>query len=321
MVGRKVSILIASRNAKGDLPKLFESLKKITYPRRLYEIVFVDDGSTDGSWKMAREFGARVFRFDKRQGRAKARNKALQLARHPIVAWIDSDCEIADRRWIENMMKHLKGKTIGVAGNQLKPKCGLPRVLYYLPGTAYTADKTEEASFAPTTSSLFLKKPIIDAGGFDSSLVTAEDLELCWRLGSKGYKFVKTPEAAIYHNFRATMSGFAKQQYERGVFGGHLFRKKDMGPIWRIVNNLIFFLPFAGIAAILFPQILWALPITPLVFHVGLGYVNFFPAVLWLYVRSEKSFVGALQLIAAEYVKTYATLLGLLAYQLKNIRN
>lgn len=320
MAGRKVSILIASRNAKEDLPKLFASLRKITYPRRLYEIVFVDDGSTDESWKVAKKFGARVFRFETRQGRAKARNKALQLARHQMVAWIDSDCEIADKDWIQNMMKHLKGKVIGAAGSQLKPRSGLPRVLYYLPGTAYSAGKVEEASFAPTTSSLFLKKPLLEAGGFDPSLITAEDLELCWRLSGMGFKFVKTREAAIYHNFRATMSGFARQQYERGVFGGHLFRKRDMGAAWKVVNNLIFLAPFAGIAVILFPQLLWAFALGPLLLHVGLGYVNLFPAVLWNYLRNERSVVGAAQLIAAEYVKMYATLLGLLAYQLKSLR-
>lgn len=320
MGGKKVSILIVSRNAKQELPSLFSSLRKITYPRRLYEVVFVDDGSTDGSWKIARKFGARVFRFKERQGRAKARNKALELAKHPIIAWIDSDCEIADRDWVQNMMKHLRNRTVGVAGNQLKPRKGLPRVLYYLPGTAYVANKVEEASFAPTTSSMFLKKPLIEAGGFDPKLITAEDLELCWRLGEKGYRFVKTPEAAIYHNFRATMSGFARQQYERGIFGGHLFKMRDMGLIWRIVNNLVFITPFVGIAALLFPALLWIFAIAPLILHIGLGYVNFFPSVLWRYVKSERNITGAVQLIVAEYVKTYATLLGLLVYQLRNIK-
>ncbi|MBI4894346.1 MAG: glycosyltransferase [Candidatus Aenigmarchaeota archaeon] len=318
---RKVSILIASRNARDDLPKLFASLGKISYPKSMYEVVFVDDGSTDGSWEIARKFGARVFRFKERRGRAEARNKALRLAKHPLVAWIDSDCEIADRDWIQNMMKHIGGKVVGVAGNQLRPRSGLSRVLWYLPGTAYTAGHPGPASFAPTTSSLFLKKPLLEVGGFDPKMITAEDLEICWRLGERGYRFVKTNEAEIYHNFRSTMTGFERQQFERGEFGAYLFRKYDRGVLWKKMDKMIFLMPFAGTAVLLFPSLIWVPVVAPALFHFGLGYVNFFPAVMWNYLKNERSPLGLLQLVAAEYVKTYATLLGMLAYQIKNLKN
>lgn len=316
----RVSILIIGRNTKDELPRLLKSFKKLTYPRKLYEIVFVDDGSTDGSWKIAEKFGARVFRFKKRQGRARVRNKALSLARHPAIAWIDSDCEIQDPHWIENMLKHLGGKVIGVAGNQLKPLGGLSRVIWYLPGMAYLADKPQEVSFAPTTSSLFVKKPLLEVGGFDENLITAEDLELCWRLGKKGYKFLQIPEGAITHHFRSSFKGFAKQQYERGIFGGYLFRKYGKGIVSKVMDNIIFFMPILGFVILLWPQILYLIAIFPLVIHAGLGYFNFFPKVLWNYFKNERNFAGVIKLIISEYVKTFTLFGGLLDYQLKNLK-
>ncbi len=316
----KVSILIIGRNTKDELPRLLNSFKKLTYPRKLYEIVFVDDGSTDGSWRIAKKFGARVFRFEKRQGRARVRNKALSLARYPIIAWIDSDCEIQDPHWIENMLKHMTGKVIGVAGNQLKPLGGLSRVIWYLPGMAYLANEPKEVSFAPTTSSLFVKKPLLQAGGFDENLITAEDLELCWRLGKKGYKFLQIPEAAITHHFRSSFRSFAKQQYERGIFGGYLFRKYGKGTAGKIMDNFIFFMPILGFAILLWPQILYVIAIFPLFIHAGLGYFNFFPKVLWYYLKNEKNLAGTFKLVVAEYVKTFTLLGGLLDYQLKNLK-
>ena len=136
-------------------------------------------------------------------------------AKHPYIAWIDSDCEIVDRDWIESMMKHLKGSVIGVAGNQLKPKKGLSRIAWYLPGMAVRVDSEKTASWAPTTSSLFVKSPLLRSK-FKESLITAEDLEICWRLARKGYEFKQIPEAEIVHHFRTTLSKFAEQQYERG---------------------------------------------------------------------------------------------------------
>lgn len=317
---QRVSILVVGRNARDELPRLFGSLRKLTYPRRLYEIVFVDDGSTDGSLAIAKKFGARAFRFEKRQGRARVRNKALRLAKYPIIAWIDTDCEIQDPRWIENMLRHIKGKVIGVAGNQLRPLGGLSRVVWYLPGMAYLADRPREATFAPTTSSLFVKKPLLEVGGFDESLVTAEDLEICWRLGRKGYRFVQTPESAIVHNFRSSFRGFARQQYERGVFGGQLFRMYKKNFSSRLMDKTIFFMPVLGFAILLWPQILYAIALFPLLLHAGLGYFNFFPSVLWNYMKKERNALGAITLIVAEYIKTFALLGGLLRYQLRNLK-
>jgi glycosyltransferase involved in cell wall biosynthesis len=316
----KVSILIIGRNTKDELPRLLKSFKKLTYPRRLYEIVFVDDGSTDESWKIAEQFGARVFRFMKRQGRARVRNKALKMARYPIIAWIDSDCEIQDPHWIENMLKYLKGDVIGVAGDQLKPLGGLSRVIWYMPGMAYLAKKPKEVSFAPTTSSLFVKKPLLEIGGFDEKLITAEDLELCWRLGKKGYKFMQIPKAAITHHFRSSFKGFAKQQWERGVFGGYLFRKYGNGIFAKLMDKALFFMPLLGIAILLWPQLLLAIAIFPLFVYLGLNYVNSFPAVIGNYYRNEKSLIGVAKLIVAQYIKTFTLIGGLLQYQLQNLK-
>lgn len=316
----RISILIIGRNASDELPRLFKSFRKLTYPKSLYEVVFVDDGSTDDTWKIAKKFGARVFRFGKRQGRARARNKALSLARNQIIAWIDTDCEIEDPRWIENMLKNIGGKVIGVAGNQLKPRGGLSRVIWYLPGIAYLSGKPKEASFAPTTSSMFLKKPLQRIGGYDENLITAEDLEICWRLGKKGYKFMQIPQSAITHHFRSSFRGFARQQYERGIFGGYLFRKYDKGVAGKIIGNLIFLMPLLGIAVLLWPQILYVVALFPIFLHVGLGYFNFFPGILWRYLKNERDASGVFKLIVAEYIKTFTLLGGLLSYQLRNLK-
>jgi glycosyltransferase involved in cell wall biosynthesis len=315
-----VSILIVGRNGKDELPKLFNSLKKITYPKNNYEIVYVDDGSTDGSWEIAEKFGARVFRFMKRQGRARVRNKALRLAKYPLIAWIDTDCEIQDPRWIENMLKYIKGDVIGVAGNQLKPHGGLARVIWYMPGMAYLSTKPKEATFAPTTSSLFVKKHLLEVGGYDESLITAEDLEICWRLGKKGYKFMRIPEAAIIHNFRSSFTGFARQQWERGVFGGYLFRKYGNNLFSKLMDNIIFLMPIFGVAVLLWPQILYLVAIFPLFVYLGLNYVNFFPGILGNYFRKEKNIGGVFKLIVAEYIKTFTLIGGLLQYQIQNLR-
>lgn len=316
---KKVSILIVSRNAKKDLPRLFKSINRLTYPKKFLEVVYVDDGSTDGSIEVAKKFGAKVYRFEKRQGRARVRNFALKKAKHPIIAWIDSDCEIKDKDWIQNMLKHLKGKVIGVAGNQLKPPRGLSRVAWYLPGMAVVVDREKFASWAPTTSSMFVKKLLLKAK-FDENLITAEDLEICWRLARKGYKFKQVPNAEIIHYFRTTFSKFADQQYERGIFGGHLLAKYGKSFISKVMVNSFFLLVALLLALVFFPQLIWLVLIFPLVFYSGLGYFELFPSVVWKYLKKEKSFSGFVDLIVLQYIRTFALFAGLVAFHLKRMK-
>jgi glycosyltransferase involved in cell wall biosynthesis len=315
----KVSILIVSRNSRDDLVRLFNSIKKLTYPKRMMEVVYVDDASFDGSIEVAKKFGARVYAFKKRQGRAKVRNFALSKARYPVIAWIDSDCEIVDKNWIQNMAKHLKGNVIGVAGNQLKPSKGLSRIAWYLPGMAVMVKKEKFASWAPTTSSMFVKKPLLQAK-FNGKLITAEDLEVCWRLAKKGYRFKQIPQAQIIHHFRTTFLKFAEQHYERGIFGGHLMR--DYGTLLsRIVSRLSFMsIPLLLALFVSFPvATLSLLALFPLFVYVGLGNVGFFPSVISNYIKSEKSFAGVLKLTALQYVRTFTLLGGLIAFSLRNL--
>lgn len=314
-----VSILIVARNAENDLPKLFRTIQKLNYPKKKLEIIYVDDGSTDKSTSVAKKYSDKVFHFEKRQGRARVRNFALKKAKYDLITWIDADCKIVDRNWIQNMLKHLKGKVIGVAGTQLKPRKGLARISWYLPDLAVVAKKEKFASWAPTTSSLFLKKPLLDAGGFDEKLITSEDLELCWRLEKKGYKFKQIPEAKIIHNFRSTFESFAEQQFERGYFGGYMFRKYGKSFFAKIFNEFYIYFGIFLILAFLFNEILIVAALFPLFFFIGLGYLRFFPKFLAKYLREEKNFSGFLKLIALQYLRTVALLLGLLKYQIDNL--
>ncbi len=314
-----ISILIVSRNDESGLKRLFNSMKKLNYPKRKLEIVFVDDGSSDNSSEVARKFGARIYRFEERQGRARVRNFALKKAKSKIIAWIDSDCEIKDRNWLQNMLKHIDGDVIGVAGTQLKPPTGLSRIAWYLPGLALVTKKEKLSSWAPTTSSLFLKKPLLDIGGFDKNLVTAEDLEICWRLSKKGYRFKQIPEAKIIHNFRTTFSGFIKQQYERGIYGGTLARDKK-GFLAKFLNSFLYIFLIGITFAIFYPILILLAFAFPLIFYTDLYSMYFLPKIVFRYFKEEKSLTGIFKLVALAYIRNFALALGLLTYQIKHLK-
>ena len=90
----KVSVLIAIYNARNTLYQCFDSLLMQTFDD--WEAICVDDGSTDGSWRMVQEYVKGDSRFKgirlmKNRGQAYARNQALNQAQGEYVAFLDSD--------------------------------------------------------------------------------------------------------------------------------------------------------------------------------------------------------------------------------------
>lgn len=317
----KVSILIVSRNAAKDLPRLFRSIKKLKYPKKNLEVIFVDDASSDNSIEIAAKFGAQTFRFEKRQGRAKVRNFALKKASYNLIAWIDSDCEIVDEYWIQNMLKYLKGKVVGVGSPQLKPKDSLlQKTIWYLPGMAIPRGP-KKASWAPTTGSLFYKRALKEIGGYDENLITSEDLDACWKLSRKGYEFFWSDRAEIIHHFRATLTSFIKQHFERGIYGAVLAEKnrKQFPYIYNILKYSLVWVPiFLIFLYSINPILISLLLLFPLFIYLSsnFSFVRFYPKLMLEVLFKERDIRFLFILLVLAYARFIPLFLGVWRYYL-----
>lgn len=85
----KVSVIIPVYNGGNSFRRCLSSLAKTMPPPE--EIIVVADGDTDGSWLVAKEFGAHVLRINTRSGPARARNLGARAARGEILFFVDAD--------------------------------------------------------------------------------------------------------------------------------------------------------------------------------------------------------------------------------------
>ncbi len=104
----KISAVICTRNRKDPLLKALEQLRRQTLPEESYEILVVDNGSTDGTAQMiqSRFADARNLRmvFEPQAGLSRARNRGWRNARAGYVAYLDDDAEV-EPAWLENILK------------------------------------------------------------------------------------------------------------------------------------------------------------------------------------------------------------------------
>lgn len=122
---KKISIVITTYNRARLLEKCIESVMYQDYPVNMFEIIVVNDCSTDNTAKMLKSFGSskasrkyskiRVITHEKNKGEAGARNTGIKTARFEIISFLDDDCTVG-RKWLRSIDSAFKKGVAGVEG-------------------------------------------------------------------------------------------------------------------------------------------------------------------------------------------------------------
>lgn len=106
----RISVVIPAYNEERYLPFCLEALLNQTYPKDKYEVIVVDNNSTDETAETARSYGARVL-MEKRQGHVFALNKGMKAAKYEIIAVTDADTEV-NNKWLATIEKAFRDKEV-----------------------------------------------------------------------------------------------------------------------------------------------------------------------------------------------------------------
>jgi len=104
---QKISVIVPFYNAKTYLRSCITALLAQDYPVDDYEVILVDNNSTDGSAEIAKQFSRIKVLVERRQGAYAARNKGLAEAGGTIIAFTDADC-VPERDWLCTIAKAMR---------------------------------------------------------------------------------------------------------------------------------------------------------------------------------------------------------------------
>jgi glycosyltransferase involved in cell wall biosynthesis len=237
-----VSVVVASYNGDRTLKACLQSLENLNYPD--YEIILVDDGSTDTTAQIAAKFPkVRYFRHPTNLGLSVARNTGIAAAAGEIVAFTDSDCR-ADEDWLYFLVGDLLDSGfVGIGGPNLLPPEDSPvaaAVMVSPGGPAHVMLTDRQAEHIPGCNMAFYKWALAEVGGFDPIFHKAgDDVDLCWRLQQGRHEIGFSPAAFVWHFRRSNVRDYLKQQQGYGEAEALLVRKHPEffnsfgGGIWR----------------------------------------------------------------------------------------
>jgi glycosyltransferase involved in cell wall biosynthesis len=260
-----MSIVVITYNGEAALASVLESLIQQTYPKDSYEIVLVDDGSTDSTPLIVANYPeVSYLRLETNQGISAARNAGLQFCHGEIYVNFDDDC-IADSNWLEKLAEvYRQNDTIGVGGTLIMPESNAKLISRYLSMCDFYVgirqDYTDETHLRPLlrlwrylkagfhsdfpesdlievnelygANSSFPKKILQDVGGWQPKMSGIEDRDISYRIRLKypGHSFHQTSAAKLMHSGSHSFSQYFMRPLRRGPMNLRFYKSIGQTP-------------------------------------------------------------------------------------------
>ncbi len=218
----RISLVIPMYNALDTLPRLLASIEAQTLPRDQYEVIIVDDGSTDGSGEIVRRHSDIRLLSQQNRGPAAARNLGTRAATGVVIAYTDADCVLKPDWLAKHIELHERHPGIDGLSGSVAPATELPY------GSVVLADHLcswfnvhdrlpeREPEHLPSLM-MSVKRRMFDAGiWWTERRITGEDVDFCKRMVQCGMKLRYFPTPVLQHVDRSGFREFLRHQYNWG---------------------------------------------------------------------------------------------------------
>ena len=247
-----VSVVIGVYNGAEMIGKCLESLLDQNYPSHLFDIIVVENGSTDDTVEVVRRYPVRLYQNPTR-GLAAARNYGLKHSEAEIIATTDADC-VAHPDWLCELVSPYADPEVGGVGGYIGAYAHDKRSTVELfleecaPLVNYISGDHEFLPHLLGANASYRRRLLLEIGGYNERLITAEDVDLSWRIQLETRtRLAYAEQAIIYHHHRTTEQGLARlyQHYGFGeILLDTLYREYDGYPrdlnfqCWRILGQM-----------------------------------------------------------------------------------
>ena len=264
------SVIVPTFNRAGEIKELLDSLSAQTIPHNEFEIIIVDDGSTDNtkevieSIKSKSDLNIKTL-YQNHKGPGEARNLGMENAKGKYFIFIDSHC-IADNNWLAAYKKEVEQKDVAGFGG---PDSVLPNfkpvqkaidysmTSFITTGGIRGHSKKKISKYYPRSFNMGVRADIVKQIGGMGKLRHGQDIEFSNRILSTGEPIIKVAGAVVYHKRRISIKKFFKQVYNWGVARINLYKidSKMLEPVhfFPAIGTLVSFIFI--ILAFLFPKI------------------------------------------------------------------
>lgn len=214
-----ISVVVPALNEETVLGRCLASLQQQKLPADRFEIIVVDNGSTDRTREIAWGFGGwlPVTVLDRSGVRISAlRNLGAAVAQGELLAFLDADC-VAPPHWLQQIADLLHADDFRIIGAQYRIPANSSWVAKAWYGDLWRM-KDGPVSYVPGGDLAISRELFMNLGGFDETIVTSEDTEFCERAAAASVPILALPSLSVVHlGTPQTLEAFYRKQSWHGI--------------------------------------------------------------------------------------------------------
>ena len=213
-----VSVVIPTYNRASSLARLLRALRDQKPPPGGFEVIVVDDGSTDETREVLEAAPEVRHLHQLTCGAASARNRGWQVASAPLIAFTDDDT-VPSRTWLYELVGAIMRLDVAAVGATIAPlRQSYLGTFVQLSGHVDHGIDGDSVRYLVTANSVWRRSVLEELGGFDESFggASGEDVDLCFRATGAGWFLATTDDALVHHDHRVSVVGLLGTSLRHG---------------------------------------------------------------------------------------------------------
>ena len=234
MSGLSISVVVPVLDMADSIGPCLDALVAQSLPPDQFEVIVVDNGSTDGTREVVQRYPVRLL-HEPAPGACRARNTGIRASTGAFVAFTDADC-VPTRGWLRHLARAAAHPEVDVVAGPLAvldPERSLLSRYSATVGQYDPARTLAHPAFPyAVTGNVCIRRSVLDAVGlFNPAFPTFDAAEFFWRLRQQmPLRATVETHALVFYRTRATLSAFVRQNYGYGQGTGRLMRQAAPAP-------------------------------------------------------------------------------------------
>lgn len=218
MVDKFISVIIPNYNGSSTIETCLGAALSSDYPA--FEVIVVDDCSTDSSAEIIEKFPCRLVRLERHAGAAGARNEGVLQSRGEILFFTDADCVLA-RDTLSRAARAMEGREDSVIGGTYTwiPHDNAFFSAFQSIFVHHFETKRSIPDYIATHAMVIGRELFEKSGGFaENFMPILEDVEFCHRIRSSGHRLMMDPLILVSHIFNFTLLKSLRNAFRKSAF-------------------------------------------------------------------------------------------------------